>query len=644
MKSHDLIGFCVVATLMMTAIVVSSASLQPGIHRTPTPTMSPSLRRPPMGFSSWNHFHMGVSAELLLDTADAFTSTGLQSAGYVYINSDDGWLDLNRTVDGQLHPATTFTNGTLKDLADGLHAKGFKFGIYAAAGQTTCGLRAGTLYHELSDAQQFAAAGVDYLKYDDCGEANIQSYQKYFVMKDALAAAYGSRGKTIDYYSYEPFQVYVSDAVPQMTWTSTVGDLWRTGGDIRANWNSVLGNAHANNHWAPNGRPGHYNDADMLEIGNGPLTIAEQRSHFALWCVMKSPLIIGADVRALSADSLAILKNPHLIAINQDALGIQGTLRSVSATPNLENHSQPYQTQGQTREQTQPLSQLQSQARPHHITASRSTQDAGVLPAMAVCGFGAAVVDAQQWQINAGRLTSLDGKKCVARSPDLTNEVVAIVACGSSQTNPLEAWEFGGANITVSQVRDPQNVSACLSFNGTSLHMEHCRLETSDASTPADCATSRCRFSSKTDQLWYLNSLHQFSSAYTNFDGGVPPGANTSRHTPHNTPMCLSAVPSAAPVPPGPPPPRLNTSMPLQVWAGPLMGGDVVVLLLNTGNTTSPITAAWGDIDLKDGVVVVATDLWTGANIGTMSHNTVTANVSSHDVAAIRLTPVTPLH
>lgn len=175
-------------------------------------------------------------------------------------------------------------------------------------------------------------------------------------MKDALAAAYGSE-EPIDYYSYEPFQVYGANAVPQMAWVSTVGDLWRTGGDIRAVWRSILANAHANNKWAPNGVPGHYNDADMLEVGNGDLTLAEQRSHFALCrplrnrsssntrqfsslvvtvtselavacelrhfvilhvgAAMKSPLIIGADVRSLSSESLAILKNKLLLDVNQ---------------------------------------------------------------------------------------------------------------------------------------------------------------------------------------------------------------------------------------------------------------------------------------------------------------------------------------
>ena len=294
----------------------------------PLLTLGAAFRPPPMGWSSWNHYHMGVSAPVLLDTADALAESGLRDAGYVYINTDDGWNLFNRSSSANsLQASPTFTNGTVKELAAALHAKKFKFGIYLASAFTTCGHRAGSLYHERDDAAWIAAAGVDYLKYDDCGEANIQSYAKYFVMKDALAAAYAATERgAIDYYSYEPFQVYGRGAVPMMRWVSEVGDLWRSGGDIRAEWGSILGNAHSNNHWAPNAKPGHYNDADMLEIGNGDLTLAEQRSHFALWCLMKSPLIIGADVPSLAKESLAILKNAALIAVNQDALGVQGTL------------------------------------------------------------------------------------------------------------------------------------------------------------------------------------------------------------------------------------------------------------------------------------------------------------------------------
>jgi alpha-galactosidase len=214
---------------------------------------------------------------MLLDTADAFASTGLKSRGYVYLIATEGWNQHVRSSAGEQQPAPSFTNSTVRALSDQLHAKGFKLGIYGAAGYTTCAHHAGTLYHERQDARWYKGQGVDYLKYDDCGEANIQSYAKYFAMKDALDA---QPGGGLDYYSYEPFQVYGAGAVPQMAWVSSVGDLWRSSNDIRPSWKSVLANARLTNKWAPNARPGNYNDADELEIGNGHLTIAEQRSQY----------------------------------------------------------------------------------------------------------------------------------------------------------------------------------------------------------------------------------------------------------------------------------------------------------------------------------------------------------------------------
>jgi alpha-galactosidase len=211
----------------------------------------PAVRKPPMGWSSWNYLGTGPSAELLIETANAFASTGLRDNGYLYIIATEGWNLPNRTGNSPLQPAPTFTNSTVRALADELHSKGFKFGIYGAAAFTTCAHRAGSLYHERQDAAQYKAWGVDYLKYDDCGEANIQSYVKYFVMKDALEAAPGGG---LDYYSYEPFQIYAAGAVEQMVWVSRVGDLWRSSNDIRPSWESILSNAFLTNKWARNAR------------------------------------------------------------------------------------------------------------------------------------------------------------------------------------------------------------------------------------------------------------------------------------------------------------------------------------------------------------------------------------------------------
>ena len=234
-------------------------------------------------------------------------------------------------------------------------------------------------------------------------------------MKDALAAAPGGG---LDYYSYEPFQIYAAGAVEQMAWVSGVGDLWRSSNDIRKSWTSILANAFLTDKWAPNAKPGHYNDADELEIGNGRLTLAEQRSHFALWCVMKSPLIIGTDVRKLSPAVLGILKNTRLIAVNQDAAAVQGTLRVA------------FDNAG-TRAPT-----IQPKAVP-----CVTDQCAQGSPWVTHCSFdrGTAAAAAQRWEaapsvaVPGGQLLMQPGTmKCLARSP--TSPAVSIAACDTSSS------------------------------------------------------------------------------------------------------------------------------------------------------------------------------------------------------------------
>jgi hypothetical protein len=396
---------------------------------------------------------------------------------------------------------------------------------------------------------------------------------------------------------------------------NTVGNSWRTGGDIRPQWSSIIHNALGNDRWASNARPGHYNDADMLEIGNGNLTLAEQRSHFALWCIMKSPLLIGADVRAISLESLGILKNERLISINQDDLGIQGTLR---ATFDYSNGLR--------------ISKSTTRVRLDADDAT-GTSDNTFLAAMGICTTGTTSLE-QKWRIADGKYLIGAANLCLARSSGGVD--VSVHPCDESDGF---GWNFGRVNRTLSQIRDPLDAMLCLAFNGSALHMEPCRKETSDEPTPQDCTTSRCKYSSLTDQLWYLNSLLQLSSAYTNFKGGIPPGTKP-RNTPTNTPMCLSAVSSLAPKPPNPPLNPFSTSSPLQIWAGPLSRGNVVVLLLNTGHHSSIITASWSQVGLEQGTAVRATDLWTGASMGVLTTNSISATVGMHDVAAIRLSPI----
>jgi hypothetical protein len=349
-------------------------------------------------------------------------------------------------------------------------------------------------------------------------------------------------------------------------------------------------------------------------------------------------------------------------------LGIQGTLRAATATTTtsvgaaaaaaVDAGSAVTMDEGvEKRVHGHSQQLLQEQERMGGVVQAGSATQT-MLETMAVCSFGKAT-HTQQWSIVGGMqlVPSALAGHCLTRTSHSIagNPIVSVLPCSSTAaatttnashvssitttTTSLSDWDFGDANSTVSQVRDPADLTACLAFNGSVLHMEACRDETSDQPTPADCATSRCRFSSLTDQLWYLNSLQQLSAAYTFFgSGGVPPGADTNRSSPQNVPMCLSSVPAVAPVnPPPPPPPAINTSQPLQVWAGPLSGGDVVVVLLNTGNGTEKVTAHWADIGLQPGTAVHVTDLWTGKMESVAAVGSLTAAVGTHDAAAYRL-------
>jgi len=375
----------------------------------------------------------------------------------------------------------------------------------------------------------------------------------------------------------------------------------------------------------------------VLEVGNGALTLAEQRSHFALWAAMKSPLIIGSDVRALAAESLAILKTKALIEVNQDDLGIQATLRAATGALNGA-HSKS--------------GGLSSRDRAGTLVLANEVAGQEASPWMTHCSFGTAVA-AQQWAIVDGKFLQQqaaadNGQQCLART---TSGGIIATKCDQSS---LQQWDFGRVNETVWQIREigagalgrsssngsssGGGSSLCLSFNSTALHMEPCRKEAGDKTTPKDCAEENCRFSSLIYQQWYLNSLKQLTSAITNIPNGGSTLLPTLPNFPTNTPWCLATSAYTAPPPP-PAPPDVDTSLPLQVWAGPLSGGDTVVVLLNTGNGTSTITAHWADIGLKKGASMKAVDLWTGKSKGVEADSSVSAPVASHDCAVFRLSP-----
>ena len=277
---------------------------------------------PPMGWNSWNTFACNIDEQLIRDTADRMVKSGMRDAGYLYLNIDDCWQG-ERDADGFIQPdAKRFPSG-MKALADYVHSKGLKLGIYSDAGDKTCGGYPGGNGHEYQDAQQYARWGIDYLKYDWCNTEQLSAPGSYRTMRDALRAA----GRPIVFSICE-----WGDHKPWL-WAKDIGHLWRTTGDITACWDcevdhglwsswGILRIVDMQDGLRKYAGPGHWNDPDMLEVGNG-MSAEEDRAHFALWAMLAAPLIAGNDLRSMSETTNKILTNKAIIAVDQDPLGVE---------------------------------------------------------------------------------------------------------------------------------------------------------------------------------------------------------------------------------------------------------------------------------------------------------------------------------
>jgi alpha-galactosidase len=298
---------------------------------------------PPMGWNSWNLFAGRVSDKDVRAAADAMVSSGMKDAGYLYINIDDTWQG-QRDAQGNIHANSKFPD--MKALADYVHSKGLKIGIYSGPGAKTCAKYVGSLGHEEQDAKTYAAWGIDYLKYDLCSyrqnmiaEAPNDPVKQFQMMKDAyekMHKALQATGRPIVY----SFCQYGWNAVWE--WGPSLGaNLWRTTGDINPTWDrmTLIGFSQAG--LAKYAGPGHWNDPDMLEVGNGKLTLDENRLHMSLWAILAAPLLAGNDLSQMPAETASILTNRDVIAIDQDPLGKQGD--RVSAVGPVEIWSKPLQ-------------------------------------------------------------------------------------------------------------------------------------------------------------------------------------------------------------------------------------------------------------------------------------------------------------
>jgi alpha-galactosidase len=309
--------------LVIVVAVARAACAQPAAPSTLALT-------PPMGWNSWNKFGCNVSEQLIRETADAMARTGMRDAGYRYVNIDDCWHGQRDSL-GFIHPDPARFPSGMKALADYVHGRGLKLGIYSDAGSTTCGGRPGSRGYERQDALTYAAWGVDYLKYDWCNTEELSAHGAYLTMHDALAATARPIVLSIcEWGTSKPWE-----------WGASVGQLWRTTGDITACFDCVDRHGGEWNSWGVvqildmqqglrrYAGPGHWNDPDMLEVGNG-LTPSEDRAHFSMWSILAAPLIAGNDVRSMPGDVAGVLMNREVIAIDQDSLGIEGFRYSAS--------------------------------------------------------------------------------------------------------------------------------------------------------------------------------------------------------------------------------------------------------------------------------------------------------------------------
>jgi alpha-galactosidase len=281
---------------------------------------------PPMGWNSWNKFACNVSEDLIKSVADAIATNGMKEAGYQYVVIDDCW-QVSRDENGFIVADPQRFPSGMKALADYVHSKGLKFGLYSDAGTKTCAGRPGSQGHEYQDALQYSRWGVDYLKYDWCNTETRNAEEAYSTMSNALIAT----GRPI------VFSMCEWGTAKPWLWGKGIGNLWRTTGDIGDKWSAKIT-------WPGGGccqygmleildqqvgldafaGPGHWNDPDMLEVGNGGMTTTEYRAHFSFWALLAAPLIAGNDVRSMTPEIKEILTNAEVIAVNQDKLGREG--------------------------------------------------------------------------------------------------------------------------------------------------------------------------------------------------------------------------------------------------------------------------------------------------------------------------------
>ena len=270
--------------------------------------------KPPMGWNSWNRFGVKIDEALVLETAEAMVTSGLRDAGYRYVVIDDGWMASERDRNGNFVADPEKFPAGMKELADRIHSLGLRFGIYTDAGTKTCQDLPASLGYEFRDARRFAEWGVDYVKVDWCHTDGMGPRALYAKWAIALRAA------------RRPIVLSICEwgRARPWEWAGELGHLWRTSWDIQPEWSSIVTILDRQAELHPFAGPDHWNDPDMLEVGNGELTRDQSRAHFAMWSMLAAPLMAGNDLRTMTDEVREILIAPEVVAIDQDSLGKQG--------------------------------------------------------------------------------------------------------------------------------------------------------------------------------------------------------------------------------------------------------------------------------------------------------------------------------
>lgn len=547
------------------------------------------VKTPPMGWNSWNHFKCDISEDLIKETALAIQSSGLQSLGYEYINLDDCWQASERDEEGKIQPdATRFPSG-MKALGDFLHERGFKFGIYSSAGFKTCQAFPASLGREEVDAQVYASWGVDFLKYDNCFTDYGEPEKRYPPMSDALVAS----GRPIVYSLCE-----WGRANPA-AWGEKIAHLWRVSGDIRDTWRSLLTRAAIS---APLWRyagPGGWNDPDMLEVGNGGCSFEEYKTHFSFWAMLKAPLIVGNDVRAMTKDdeAYAILSNAEVIAVDQDSLGWQA--RRIWS--DRSEHHPVFSGRGDRLIATKCA----------RSNAGQSQQDA--------------LLDQQwTWQQD-GTIVSHATGLCLAERAELaaSGEEEDLLRSFEGAASSLSELDFslGEGRVTTDVCANATRWDLAQRSGGALVSRESGRcLEV--AANPIVIFTDGKRVRTAPCMPEVLHDK-KFVNIREHQGWTQPSGVKGAQLMNLYQRQCLT----------------IDRDAPLgllqEVWSTSLATGELAVMLLNKGPTQARMSVAWQQLGLAAAQVRAVRDLWAHAEVGVAAR--LSAEVPSHGVALFKI-------